>query len=307
MELSSVTHIDPDNLADARVDLFICTLSQEQRSIHIPRLLEHLDCRKAALVPTQDAGHAALKPNLDYLRNHGFEIIPVESDEPDIDTILGAAAGGRIDLLVDCTSMSQRWYYEFLRWFDESQGVFRLARLRFTYTMAAYVEEDTGARVKKVSEFLKRDSVKKRSGHALILGLGHEPNVAEAICRTEHPDLLYLFYADPPVDKRFVEKLFVNNHRLIHETPIRNLVTYPISNGQIIYQKLIETILPLRNDHHITVVPWGPKIFSLAAMLVHLGYPDVGISYPVFKKKSVSTRDPSGQPVVLDVVFEAEE
>ena len=148
-----------------------------------------------------------------------------------------------------------------------------------------------------------RDLQKK----ALILGLGHEANVSEAIYKIVKPDLLYLYYADPPVDKRFVEKVFVNNHALINMTPIRNLIAYPVNNGHIIYQSLIDTILPLRNDYAVTLIPQGPKIFSVASMLVQMGYPDTSISYPLFKKPQVSDRQPCGEPVILDVHFDGEE
>ena len=132
-------------------------------------------------------------------------------------------------------------------------------------------------------------------------------NVSEMICRIVKPDLLYLFYADPPVEKQFVEKVFVNNHGVINETPIRNLISYPINNGQAIYQRLIDVILPLRDEYTVTIIPQGPKIFSMVSMLLQMGYPDTVLSYPVFKRTQVQDRIPCGEPVVLDILFEAEE
>ena len=119
--------------------------------------------------------------------------------------------------------------------------------------------------------------------------------------------MLFLFYADPPVDKQFVEKVFVNNHALINSIPIRNLIAYPIRNGQITYQILIDTILPLRNEYTVVLVPQGPKFFSVVAMLVHLGYPDIHISYPKFKKAPFVDRHPYDKPVGLEIHFERED
>jgi hypothetical protein len=307
MEISSIEHINPDELADINANLFICTLSHESRSTHIAKLLEGLNCRKIALAPAGQENLNSFRENQEYLREKDFEIIYVDSEVPDLKEILRGITERHMAIILDCTSMSQNWYYEFFRWFDESQEDFDHVRLRFVYTTAGYVQDDSGNKVRRVKEFLKREIKKKNSKKALILGLGHEPKVAEAICKIEKPDLLYLFYADPPVDKRFVEKLFVNNHKIIQETPIRNLIAYPINNGQQIYQSLIDVLLPLRNDYSITLIPRGPKIFSVAAMLVHLGYPDTRICYPVFKRPVVQNREASGSPVVLDVFFEGEE
>ena len=235
--------------------------------------------------------------------SEGFEIIQVHGEVPDVGLVLGEIKKDHINVLFDCTSMSQQWYYEFFRWLGEGQEAFETATLRFVYTMTGFVDEESPKKVKRVKEFLKTEYNSKKNKKALFLGLGHEANVSDAIYKIVKPDLVYLFYTDPPVDKRFVELILVNNHALINATPIRNLIAYPITNGQLIYQTLIDTILPLRNEYNIVIVPQGPKIFSVASMLVHLGYPDTVISYPMFKRPKILDRVPCGDPVVLDITL----
>ena len=174
--------------------------------------------------------------------------------------------------------------------------------------MSGLEDQEQVLKVKSVKSFLRKEPIvtqKKKS--ALILGLGHEKDVSEAIFNKIKPDLLYLFYADPPADKNSVERVFVNNHALINSTPIRNLVSYPIRNGQTIYQSLIDTILPLRTEYSIILVPHGPKFFCVVSLLVHLGYPDIQVNYPKFKKSVAIDRSSCDEPVYLDVLFEGEE
>jgi len=204
--------------------------------------------------------------------------------------------------------MPPSWYYQFFKWFDEKQDFSSMVRMRIIYTMANFVNLESTLKVREITNFLQADiktSVKKKK--VLVLGLGQEENISESIFKMVEPDLLYLYYADPPVEKKFAEQTFINNHALINATPIKNLISYPIRNGQAIYQSLINTILPLRNNYSIIIIPHGPKIFSVVAMLLHLGYPDIRISYPSFKKPSAADRSPSGKPVVLDILFEGEE
>ncbi len=223
-----------------------------------------------------------------------------------MDEIFQGSPSEEIKITLDCTSMPQQWYYQIFSWFAKEDHLSK-ANLRLVYTMAAFVEETSPLKVKKVKEFLKIKNNSKKQKRALILGLGQENGVSEMICRILNPDLLYLFYADPPVEKQFVEKVFVNNHTVINDTSIRNLISYPISNGQAIYQTLIDVILPLRNEYAVTIIPQGPKIFSMVSMLLQMGYPDTVLSYPVFKRAQVNDRMPCGDPVVLDILFEAEE
>ncbi len=308
MELSLIQHIDPGKLIDFEADIFITALGYETRCTTVARMIEGMDCIKIAFSHSNHSKAYSFEENLEYFKELNYGILSVETEGPDMGSILENMKGDSINILIDCTSMSQRWYYEFLRWFSNEQVEFKLANLRFVYTAANYVDPGPPQKVKRIREFLQtEDRTGKKKKRALILGLGHEENVGETIYKLVNPDLLYLFYADPAVEKQFVEKVFVNNHALTNATPIRNLIAYPIRNGQLIYQSLIDIILPLRNEYSIMLVPQGPKIFSVVSMLVHIGYPDTLISYPVIKKKPAADRKPFGTPVVLDVHFEGEE
>jgi len=308
MELSSIKHIDPDQIADFKADVFITTLGYESRSTTVARSFEKCDCRKLALEPPNSIKEFSYQENSKYLHDNGFKLIKVDSDLPDVEAILRASPEKNINVAIDCTNMPPRWYYEFFRWFDEKQDGEEKVRMRIAYTMASYVRQPGSRKVKEISDFLKAES-RPANGKkvALLLGVGQEKKVSESIYKMINPDLLYLFYADPPAEKKFVEKVFINNHKLINEAPIRNLVAYPIRNAQAIYQSLINTILPLRNEYTIVLIPQGPKIFSVVSMLVHMGYPDIRISYARLKKSPASDRLPKDAPVVMDILFEGED
>jgi hypothetical protein len=307
VELFSITHAEPEKLADFHADLLITALSHESRSLSIPGKLEKVNCRKVVLCAPGATSEAPYNMNYVFFRDKGYEVIPVKSGIPDVGALLKSSPAHETNILCDCTSMSPLWYFELFRWFSEHQEGFKRVRIRFVYTIADYVDEGITRRVTSMEDYLKpstRDSGKKK---ALVLGLGQEASVSDAIVKIIKPDILFLFYADPPADKRFVDKLLVNNHALIQRTPIRNLVAYPIQNGQIIYQKLVDTILPLRNEYAVSLVPVGPKIFSVASMLVQLGYPEIMLSYPLYKRSGISDRKASGEPVVLDICFTGDE
>jgi hypothetical protein len=250
----------------------------------------------------------AFQENQSYYSDQGFEIVSVESRIPDMDAVFRGYVGDKIKVILDSTSMSARWYFEFFRWFTEAQDRFAEATIRIAYTMPAFPEHEEARKVKSVKAFMpSKHTDKPKKKTVLFLGLGHEKSIAEVIYKKIHPDRLYLLYTDPPAHISFVEKIFVNNHALINSTPIRNLIAYPIRNGQEIYQKLIDLILPLRKEFRVVLVPKGPKLLSIVAQLIHLSYPDVQIYYPDFKKPPAVDQHPSDEPVVLDVLFEGEE
>ena len=307
MELSSILHIDPAQLSDFKADVFVATLGYESRCTHISQLLEHLDCKKVALFSKQILKDFAYEENRKYFLSNKFALMEVDPHVPELASLLDSLNGKDLGIMIDSTSMPPSWYYQFFKWVNDHQELQGLVRIRIVYTMANYVNMESSIKVKAIRNFLDaeiKNSVKKKK--ALVLGLGQEKNIGESIYKLIKPERHYLYYADPPVEKRFAEQTFINNHSLISATPIKNLISYPIRNGQAIYQSLINTILPLRNDYSIILVAHGPKIFSVVSILIHLGYPDVRISYPLFKKPPALDRSPSGKPVILDILFEGE-
>lgn len=308
MELSSIQHIDPEHLPDFEADVFLTTLGFESRCITAAKRLENLFCRKVAFARTDHLKEHSFQENQAYYSDQGYEIIQVESKVPDMESVFGGYSGDKIQVILDSTSMSAAWYFEIFRWFSEEQNHFMEATIRIVYTMPAFTGHEELRKVKSVKAFTPSEqTVKEKKKTVLILGLGHEKNIAESIYKKMNPDRLYLLYADPPADKDFVDKVFVNNHALINSVPIRNLIAYPIRNGQDIYQTLIDLVLPLRKEYRIILVPKGPKLLSIVAQLIHLIYPDIQIFYPKFKKPPAVDQLPSGEPVVLDVRFEVEE
>lgn len=308
MELASVTHIEPGQITDFEADVFITTLGLESRCTTNAKRFEKMPFRKIALAITDQAGVCAFEENQAYYQLQGYEIIQVQETAPEVGSILESFTGEKINLLLDCTNMPLVWYYEIFRWFIENPFGYTDARIRIVYTMGRFPEQEPVLKFKSVTGLVNTGSQHidgKKS--VLIMGLGHEKKVCVSIYDFFRPDMLYLFYADPPVDKQFVDQLLVHNHSLIEMTPIRNLIAYPIRNAEAIFQRLVDTVLPLRDACTITVIPNGPKLFSVAVILLHLRFPDIGISYATFKKPPFADRHPAGEPVALDVRLEGEE
>ena len=157
MELSSIKHIDPDQIADYKADLFITGLGFESRSTFVARKFEKLSCRKIVLERKNVVKDFSYQDNVNYLKKQNFEFIRVESEIPDLDAIFQSIGGDSINLFIDCTNMPPLWYYEFFSWFDRRQSMEGRIRIRIAYTMAGYVKKSGSHKVKKIHDFLQAD------------------------------------------------------------------------------------------------------------------------------------------------------
>lgn len=170
MELSSILHIDPGKLADFQPDLFVVSLSHETRSTNIAKSLEGISCRKVALCEPDQVKEFNYLANQEYLQDKGFEILELDNGDRDLDYLFKWSAPDDLKILQDCTSMTQLLYHRILNWFTENQQQ-NSVQLRLVYTMAAYVNEGSPPKVKKVKEFLKEKNNSRERKRALILGL----------------------------------------------------------------------------------------------------------------------------------------
>jgi hypothetical protein len=68
------------------------------------------------------------------------------------------------------------------------------------------------------------------------------------------------------------------------------MLGYPVLNPLEIYRLLIDTVLPLRDDYHVVIVPQGPKLFSFMTMLFQNSYPDIELICPSYHLKYAKDR-----------------
>jgi hypothetical protein len=143
---------------------------------------------------------------------------------------------------------------------------------------------------------------------ALVMGLGYEKDRAEFLRRSVDPAETYCFYADPCGDERFVEKVYVNNFKLIDSLHRSHVYNYPLHDMEKTDKLLTDLCLELRINYRIMLAPLGPKPFALISMLVGARYPDIEIwRVGAGKLESVYDRIPEGEPLVYRVEFGRDE
>lgn len=309
MELNNIIHIKPEEILDFEPNLFIAASGYESRAIFIPQKFKHLKCKKLAIAFNEHSRELSRPANDKYFRENGFTLMNQKARvSPDYSKIFSEFKQKRLHVLIDISVMTRDWYHGLLKYLH-SYLDFEHFHLRMMYCPALYNEP---IRLKKqismrkfafIDEFLDRPKEKKKT--AMILGLGVEKNISEKVYDMVKPDQVFLLYADPHIEKKYVENVFVNNHGLISKIPIRYLKNYPLINTRKIYQTLLDIILPLRQDYNIVIVPQGPKIFSLLSMVFQISYPDIQLNYPVYKVKQIKDRKPYQRFTTIDLEFDA--
>lgn len=311
MELIDFIHIPSESISDFEADLFIAASTYESRSLVIPQMLNNPGRRKVALTFTERRKYLHRPKNDQYFRENNYEIIYTRRFEaPDFESIFNEYKQDELKILIDISVMTRKWYYALLT-FLHITNKFKNLHVRVGYCPAYYDTPVQLARKTTILSFKTKKNHKTSRHHhkktALLLGLGVEIGLSQKIFDKLNPDHTVLFYANPPTQKRYVENVFVTNHSVINRIPIRNMLSYPVLNPVEIYQLLTNTVLPLRDDHHVIIVPQGPTIFSFMTMLFQNSYPDIELIYPGYHLKNEKDRLTCQEIIGLDLNYITEE
>jgi hypothetical protein len=311
MELIDFVQIPSESISGFEPDLFIVASGYESRSLVIPQKLNNPGQRKVVLAFTERQKYLHRPKNDQYFRDNNYEIIYTSGFEtPDYEGIFNDYNQAGLKILIDISVMTRKWYYALLT-FLHLTNRFKRLQIRVCYSPAFSNAPVLLRRKISLHSFEKKADQKARHHHqkktALLLGLGVEIGLSQNIFDKIDPDYAILFYAEPAVQKEYVENVFVTNHNIINRIPIRNMIGYPVLNPVEIYKLFIDTVLPLRDDYHVVIVPQGPKIFSFMTMLFQNNYPDIELVYPGYHLKHAKDRLAYPEITVLDLHYVNEE
>ncbi|MDA3823078.1 MAG: hypothetical protein PF450_10790 [Bacteroidales bacterium] len=294
MEFTNIIHSPEEEISDFKADLFIAGCGYESRSICIPQRISNISCRKIALCFTEHSKDLSRPANENYYKENNYELVFSSGEiAPDYDQIFRSLDKLDLKVMIDISVMTRTWYHSILKYLNDLNG-YKKVMLRVVYCPALYSEPDNVKSKISMKRYSMLDdlrtSSKSNKSTALILGMGNEKKVSQWVFNNIGPDKTYLLYADPALQQEYVESLFVNNHSLIETVSIKNLKGYPLDNTKEMYSLLVNLILPLRSDYDVVIVPQGPKIFSLIAMVFQISYPDITLYFPKVKRNQLKDR-----------------
>jgi len=315
MEFQSAKQLSAGDLQKVKYDLFILVAGYEQRSIYLPQKYDINAEIRIALAFEEKPKDLRRKNNDAYLQEKGFRLLTVSGEEnpflePVFSELLKKPGKERLYILCDYSSMTKIWYSGLINYLISDSKIRSKVTIHFSYTPAVYNEPKNSKIVKfngRVS-FPSRKNTDSSKPLALIIGLGLDPGRPEFVQKSLKPALTILMYADPANDIKYVEKVLKYNQEIIEKTEVRNLLSYPLFDLEKTNQELTELCLNLRVKYNVVIVPVGPKVLSLLALLLSARFPDInvirvspGSNAPAFE------RIPSSEPLIYSAEFISDE
>lgn len=260
-------------------------------------------------------GHQVLafEDNRQAFVNHGFIVDCVAADE--VGRVLEAGVERILDenrkdvsVLIDISGMTRTRLGLCLLLFLRSFG-HTSVRIDFVYYLADFSRPSDSDWILSEStpvlpEFAGWSPLLEKSV-ALVLGLGYENNLALGIYEEVEPSETWLLIPQGG-DSRFEDMVAENNRVLIEQmNPMADRIRrYDLVQPFSVFEYLESALYGLSKRARVELVPLGPKIFFLVALLVRLHNWEVTVrrldkDQPNFPRDITSSSSPIGISLVI--------
>ncbi len=314
MEFISADQTDPKTLNTLNFDLFIAAAGYEKRCTY---LLEKYDIhaeKKIAIAFKEKFNELFRKRTNQILTSHGFLFYEISGNdhlalEDWLQQVFSQNGKKKLQILLDYSCMTKMWYSTIIHYFIREEKKFDHITIYFSYTPASFGSPKKVKAPKKAQSInIGTKEVDPGKPKALVIGLGYEKGRAEFLIKKVKPAIVYLMYADPAPDEKYVISVFKMNQDILTEVEPRNMINYPLNDLAKTNELLTNLCLDLRLRYNVILAPLGPKVHALNCILLATRYPDIDV-WRISSGSNVSVYDriAGSDPLVLKVVFNNEE
>jgi hypothetical protein len=316
MELIFAHQIGFEQLSNKKFDYFIAASGYENRCTYLIDTIGIDATNKIVLAFTEKKDYLFRKKNDDIFSASGFTFIEESAGGKDriielLNSICQSAIGCKhISILIDYSCMSKIWYAGILSYFASYELNIDNLELYFSYTSAVFsapVETDFKPMITTPRGLLKANLRSSRP-KAIIIGLGYEKFITTSMISTFNCTTIYAFYSDPAFDDRYAVSVTENNKKILKIIPHEHIIKYPVGNFKGTDSLLTSLTMKLRLDHHVVILPAGPKPFTLSSLILASRYPDIEVwTVDNGQSPAAYNRDPMGEPLVCKLLFSNED
>lgn len=282
-KIRAVTPWSPQDVSSTQYHACFATIGYEQRARYIAEELRPNALRRiGAAFPERQV--LAFRKNYRWFKSAGFEdyFVPESDFEKWSGDMLGEiakTAQGELRIALDISSMSR------LRLASMIAGLLRLEfngiiTVDFMYSLAAYTppapEPEPIVNAGAVLPFFAGWSNRPELPTLAIVGLGYEPDKAVGAYEYLEASGIWAF-VPKSIDPRYDRSVHEANSILLHRIPLAQRIAYRVDQPFHCFTTLESVVYGTLTDGRPVLLPFGPKIFTICALLVASLHRDVPV------------------------------
>jgi hypothetical protein len=301
--------IPSDEVKKLSFDAIVAACGYESRARYLPGFFtNNIPSRIACRFQTQRV--MAFEKNQEFFKNHGYRF--VDASENQFGSVLhrhlvsGAAIGDVLRVFVDISSQSRSRLADIIEVL-EKLSVSRSTEVVFGYALARF-HAIKGAEVPNVdigpvSSRFAGWTVDPERPLVLVIGLGYEEDRALGAFEYLEPSETWALTPRSSLPG-YQKALRQANTLLVDSIRSKKVIEYDVEDPNATYAKLASLVLHTGGAGSVVILPGGPKILALLALLVALERSEIAVwRVSAGAYEPAIERKPSGKSVFIRYTF----
>jgi hypothetical protein len=310
MELTHISELRYNELRYERFDYFIAVCSQQQRCRHLASLSDLNAAAKFLLNTDEPDSRADKSPNFEFWATKGFKSISdTITESVVIRKLVSEICNKNIDklnVLIDYSCMPKKWYALIMDNITRNNFKAKQIHVYLSYTPKIFEQTKKISNTEYFGPIIEdKDGLKRKKPVMIIAGLDNNPKLLHEAIAKIRPVNILAFVPESRTDPGYTYSVLENNRSLLDKLNSNNIFRYDMDHPNVINSLLTSCCLDHRINQEVMIIPQGPKIFSMMALLLSFRYPDIKL-WEIIGKNSLREQGqamPAADPIIVKASF----
>ena len=310
MELTHIGELDYNKLRNEQFDYFIAVCGYQPRCYFLASKLSLNATVKFLLKIDEQDNCTERTRHLDFFAANGFKSYSGAITESSaIEKLVGEICNKnfeKLDILIDYSCMPKKWYAVIMD--NITRNNFKSKKINLFLSYTPKIFEQT----KKVSNteyfgpiILDKDSLNRKKPVTIIAGLDNNSKLLHEAIAKIRPYNILAFVPESRTDPGYAFSVAENNKSLLGKLNSNQIFRYDMNHPDAINSLLTACCLDHRINQEVMIIPQGPKVFSMMALLLSVRYPDIKL-WEIIGKNGLHAQGqglPASDPVIVKASF----
>jgi len=212
----------------------------------------------------------------------------------------------QLNILIDYSCMPKNWYSVIIDNITRNNFSSSKINLYLSYTPKLFEKKNRPRPVVYFGPILSlKDKLRDKKPVTMIASLDNDSKLIMEAIKQVKPQKLIVFIPECVHDPEYTESVLNSNKALLLQLTEKQIMRYQTNQPERINALITSSCLDSRINTEVMIVPQGPKIFSMVALLVSIRYPDIKLWEIIPKTVEVNNEYglPAANPTVIKASF----
>lgn len=310
MELTHISELDYNELRYEQFDYFIAVCGYQPRCCFLASGLGLDATVKFLLNIDEQDNYTDRNKHMDFFAANGFKSYTgTVTESLAIEKLVLEICNStleKLNILIDYSCMPKKWYAVIIDNIIRNNFKSKKLNLFLSYTPKVFEHTKRISNTEYFGPIIhEKDSLNKKKPVTIIAGLDNNAKLLNEAITKIRPLNILAFVPQSRTDPDYTYSVVENNKSLLDKLNSNHIFRYDMSHPDAINSLLTSCCLDHRINHEVMIIPQGPKVFSMMALLLSVRYPDIKL-WEIIGKNGRHAQGqglPASDPVIVKASF----